>query len=93
MVIYFMIVFECVNNFGSERVMTAIGEVDVTEPLEQLDFGQFRVMLLERVEVFNDIIGTDEHVVHRNEEVDGNVYHVVVVQVVQGALPAIVLLV
>ena len=42
--------------------------------------------MLEGVEVLDDVVRADEHVVHRDEEVDRDIYQVVVLQVVQWSL-------
>ena len=57
-------VFECVDEFGGERVVAAVGEVDVAESLEEFDSREVRVVLLERVEVLDDVVRPDQHVVH-----------------------------
>ncbi len=59
--------------------MTLVREVHMTEAFEQLHISQALVMPLQSVIMFNDIISTDEGVVHGNEEVDRNVYEVVMV--------------
>ena len=70
--------------------MTAIGKVNVAEALEELDMGQMGVMLPKCVVVLYYIVGPDQDIIHRDEEVDGHVYQVVVLQVVQRRLCAIV---
>ena len=70
--------------------MTAIGKVNVAEALEELDIGKMGVVLSKCVVVLYYIICPDQDIIHRDEEVDGHVYQVVVLQVVQRRLCSIV---
>ena len=70
--------------------MTAIGKVNVAEALEELDMDQMGVMLSKCVVLLYYIICPDQDIIHRDEEVDGHVYQVEVLKVVQRRLCTIV---
>jgi len=81
---------ESLKDLLGQCIVTAIGKVNVAEALEELDMGKMGVMLSKCVVVLYYIICPDQDIIHRDEEVDGHVYQVVVLQVVQRRLCSIV---
>ena len=77
---------ESLKDLLGQSTVTAIGKVNVAETLEELHMRQMGMMLSKCVVVLYYIICPDQDIIHRDEEVDGHVYQVVVLQVVQRGL-------
>ncbi len=50
--------------------MAGVGEVNVTEAFEDFERGHLWMVLMKAVVVFDNILGPNEAVIKRNEEVD-----------------------
>lgn len=67
-------------------MMRGVGKVSMTESLENLDFSKILIVTSQNIILFHDVISSNKYIIHRNEEIDGYVNQVKLLQIVHRPL-------
>ena len=75
----------------NHSVVALISKIDMTKAFKYFHVSKILMMLFQIMIMFNDIISPDQSIIHGNKEMNRNIDQVIVIQIVEGFLSAIIL--